>query len=511
MKMNKNIAILMMFAFTACASVQPAGYTEQEAGRIEKETLDISRAQKTIVPTEVPAPEVPEFVPINEVISPLSNKKVSIAARMTPLRDVLHIIADTANLNLAMEKGVNPELPVTMTFSDITVKDALDILFDSVDYFYFIKDNILIVRAMGTEIIEFGQPNVIQEFSANVGGDILSGISSEGGAGSISGEVSMKSTSDQVSFKLWDTIEKSLAILLDAKTKRQSGLQPIFIVNRMTGTIMVTATKKELKRARDYIDNIKKILNRQVLIEARIVEVQMSDGLRYGIDWTAVGEWLGTGTNTLGTQLFTSVIGAADPTFQFSITENDNLTLVLKALLQQGDVKILSNPRLNIMNGQTSMLSVGRNTTFISKVETTTTIADGSSPITTFSVETNSILSGLIFGLVPYINDEGEITMTITPIVSNLVDLEAKNVGSADNFTEIKLPTVDLREMSTTVKVLDGQMIIIGGLIDKLETIKEDKVPFLGDIPIIGKAFKSVDKSYRNKELVIMLIPRIVG
>jgi MSHA type pilus biogenesis protein MshL len=509
--MKKIYIIFVLLAFTSCAALEQTTRKENEADIITNETLSASRTQRIMPPAEMPAPQLPDFVPVNESISPLTTKKITISARGTPFRDVLYTIAETANLNVVMEKGVNPDRNVTMTFSDLTVQDALNILFDSMDYFYFIKDNILIVRAMGTEIIEFGQPNVIQEFSANVGGDILSGISSEGGAGSLNGEVSMKSTTDKASFQIWDTIEKTMATLLDTKTKRKSGLQPSFIVNRMTGTIMVTATKKELKRARDYIANIKKILSRQVLIEARIVEVQMSEGLKYGIDWTAVGEWLGTGTNTLGTKLFTNVVGAADPRFEFNITENDNLTLVLKALQQQGDVKILSNPRLNIMNGQTSMLSVGRSTSFISKVETTTTIADGAAPLTTFSVETDSILSGLIFGLVPYVNSEGEITMNITPIVTNLIDLEAKTVGSADNSTEIKLPTVDLREMSTTVKLLNGQMIIIGGLIDKKEVLNEDKVPIMGDIPYIGKAFRRVEKTYENKELVVMLIPRIVG
>jgi MSHA type pilus biogenesis protein MshL len=506
--MKKIYIILVLFAFTSCAALEQTTRKENEADRIANETLSAGRTQRIMPPTEVPAPQLPDFVPVNESISPLTTKKITVSARGTALRDVLYTIAETANLNVVMEKGVNPDRSVTMTFSDLSVQDALNILFDSMDYFYFIKDNILIVRAMGTEIIEFGQPNVIQEFSSNVGGDILSSAT---GAGSINGEVSMKSTSDKSSFQLWDTIEKTLETLLDTKRKRKSGMQPNFIVNRMTGTIMVTATKKELKRARDYIANIKKILSRQVLIEARIVEVQMSDGLKYGIDWTAVGEWLGTGTNTLGTKLFSNVVGAADPKFEFNITENDNLTLVLKALQQQGDVKTLSNPRLNIMNGQTSMLSVGRNTTFISKVDTTTTIADGAVPLTTFSVETASILSGLIFGLVPYINNDGEIIMNITPIVTTLIDLEATSVGSADNSTEIKLPTVDLREMSTTVKLLNGQMIIIGGLIDKQENIKEDKVPIIGDIPFIGKAFRRVEKTYDNKELVIMLIPRIVG
>jgi type II secretory pathway component GspD/PulD (secretin) len=164
------------------------------------------------------------------------------------------------------------------------------------------------------------------------------------------------------------------------------------------------------------------------------------------------------------------------------------------------------------MNGQTSMLSVGRNTSFISKVETTTT-TEGTSQVRTFTVETSSILSGIMFGLVPYINKEGEITITITPIVTNLVELEAKSVGTAadSSAVEIKLPVVDLREMTTTVRVMDGQMIIIGGLIDKKEIVREKKVPLLGDIPLLGHAFRSVSTSEEKTELVIIIMPKIVG
>ena len=164
---------------------------------------------------------------------------------------------------------------------------------------------------------------------------------------------------------------------------------------------------------------------------------------------------------------------------------------------------------MNILNGQTALLSVGRNTSFISKVESTTSAESGAAT-TSFTIETKSVLSGIIFGLVPYISGEGEITMTITPIVSNLVSLDSKTIGSGTNTVEIKLPTVDLREMSSTVKLLDGQMVIIGGLIDSKEKFDEDKVPVLSDIPILGNLFKRVDKSYTKTELVIMLMPKII-
>lgn len=470
-----------------------------------------TRPQGALTP-ELPVPEMPEFVPVQEGLSPLQTKTVSIAARNTPLRDVLYIIAETANLNLVIGRDVNPDLPVTLTVKDIAVDKALDIIFNSVDYFYSVRDNILTVNALETKIFELGKPNIVQDYKIDIGGDILSGTASGGtGSTSVSGDVSMKSSSDETSFKFWDAMDKTLVTLLTAGSGTGQAPGTTFVVNRMAGTIMVTAAKKDLKRVGDYIANLKKVLNRQVLVEARIVEVQLSEGLKYGIDWEAIGQMLADGTTSVSVKNFTNIFTAGSSSFEINLFHNTNFSLLLKALQEQGDVKTLSNPRVNIMNGQTSLLSVGRNTTFISRVETTTTSADGSAPVTTFTVDTNSILSGIMFGLVPYINSENEITLSITPIVTNLVSLESKTIGTGDNSVEIKLPTVDLREMSTTVKILDGQIVVIGGLIDKKEILRDAHVPLLGEIPIIGALFKRYEKTYENTELVIMLIPKIVS
>jgi len=247
------------------------------------------------------------------------------------------------------------------------------------------------------------------------------------------------------------------------------------------------------------------VLNRQVFIEARIVEVQLSEGLKYGIDWSLI-----KGDATVKLNRFNEIVDTSGPNFQIAVTGTD-FTALLTALQEQGDVRTLSNPRINIMNGQTALLSVGRNTNFISKVETTTTTSAGSAPTITFTIETKSILSGIVFGLVPYIDEEGKITLTITPIISNLVQLQPQTIGSSDNGIEIKLPTVDLREMSSTVKISEGQMVVIGGLIDKKEVWNENKVPILGSIPVLGQLFKSTIKSQEKTELVIMLMPRIVN
>jgi type II secretory pathway component GspD/PulD (secretin) len=163
------------------------------------------------------------------------------------------------------------------------------------------------------------------------------------------------------------------------------------------------------------------------------------------------------------------------------------------------------------MNGQTSLLTVGRNFSFISKAESNVTTSGTGSPIVTYTVETSNLLSGLIIGIVPYIDDKGEISLTITPVISNLLGITEKTFGSAGAQTIIQLPTVDLRELSTTVKVKDGELVIIGGLIKREENLTENKTPILGDIPILGNLFKSHDRVQTNTELVILLQPRIVS
>jgi len=454
-------------------------------------------------------PPPPNFIPVSEELLPLKTRIVSISARDTPLRDVLHVIAEATGLNLVMDKGVNPEIPLTVTLRHISAEDALNIIVASVDYFYSVKDNILTVKAMDTRVFEFGQPPVIQDYAVDVGGDILGGAAGvttttgmAAGTTGLRGGVTQRIEADKVAFKLWDSIEKAIA-----------GLPGIasFSVNRMTGTIIVTATKKDLERVENYLAAIKKVLNRQVIIEARIVEVQLSETLRYGIDWTAVLEKSGLGRVTVGTEKFATVVADDMPSFHIGITGRDFIAL-LKALQTQGNVRVLSNPRVNIMNGQTSLLSVGRNVNFISRVETTTTTAaTGVLPTTTFTVETSGILSGIMIGIVPYISDTGEITMAITPIVSDLIRLEDKTLGKVgENIIQISLPTVDLRELSTTVRVKDGEMVIIGGLMQKKEVSEDSKVPLLGDIPLIGYLFRSRKRLDEKTELVIMLKPTIV-
>jgi MSHA type pilus biogenesis protein MshL len=494
------ISCLMALVWS-CSTGGPLGKTEVDIRR-EVAIPEEFREGKVDVPLPL---KTPEFIPATEDATPLRTRIVNVIARGTPLKDVLYVIAEATSLNMVMEKGVNAETPVNVTLKNVTAGQALSTIFNSVDYFYELKDSILLVKATETRSFELGQPALEQKYAVNVGGDILAGGSSPtGGSSGVKGSVEHGLKADEEAFKFWEAVEKSIAAILGAQGGATSGPQS-FTVNRLAGSVIVTGSKNDLERVEHYVANLKRIIGRQVLVEAKIIEVQLNNNLKFGIDWNYIA-----GDFTAATANFASVVPSSGSLIKIAVTDR-RFSPVLQALEQQGDVRILSNPRINMMNGQTALLSVGRNTSFVSKVETTVTPGT-SGNIVTFTVQTSSVLSGILIGMVPYINEKGEISLTVTPIVSNLVQLkEASFGGLATGGAQISLPVVDLREMSTTVKMLNGQTVIIGGLISKQESVQDNQVPFLGNLPFVGYLFKNRDKQETRNELVVLLKPYLVN
>lgn len=532
--LHHSMVICTIFLMSGCSS-----YTVKKEIEIPSEAKQV----KAIPPKYVEM-RAPEFVPITEDISPLRTRIVDVIARNTPLRDVLHVIAEATNLNLVMEKGVAPETPVTISLRNVAAEDALRTVLSSVNYFYAVKDTMLFVKAYDTKVFEIGIPPVVQSYTVEVGGNIFGGVTgniapaSTGGSGSsastgtttteIKGTISQTLKSDEATFKFWESVEQSIASLLGQSTAVSPGQtakggksgDEHFTINRLTGTIIVTATKNNLEKVEQFLTKIRKVMTRQVLIEAKVIEVTLSQGYQFGIDWNLTfnlgGKW--SGSVGLGSSGFSSVVPSTSPvfsigtgddgiarTFSHGTIDSINIKGLVNALEQQGDVRLLSNPRINMMNGQTAMLTVGRNTAYISQIESTT--LQGTNPVVTFTVGTSSILSGITIGIVPFVNDSGEISLTITPIVSELISLDTKNIGSTANQLQISLPTVDLRELSTTAKVKDGQVVVIGGLTRRSERVKENQTPFLGKLPLVGGLFRSSDRGEVNTELVILLQP----
>ena len=506
---------------------------------------NLQELQKQSLPPA--ALKTPDYQPVSDDVSPARTRLVNIQARNTALGDVLHVIADAAGLNLIIADGIQQDRLITITLKRVTADDALSTILNSADYFYTIKDNILSVEATGTKVFELGHPALVQGYNVEVGGDILSSASdltasgsgsgssgSSGGSGSsgsnIKGTITQTTKHDTKAFDFWESLEKSLVSLLNrqdsagattagqqqaAPRSGENGPHQNVVINRLTGTIMVTATRRNLAGIEQYLDLVKAALNRQVLVEARVIEVQLDDSLQFGIDWNFLDNirWFNaTGATVAGFGNAAAAASNALSSGAFRLGySGGNMQALLTALKTQGEVKTLSNPRVHVMNGQTALLTVGRNTNYVSKVTTTTTATSGT-PITTFTVDTSNVLSGIMIGLAPHINSKGEISMAVTPIISDLVKMEEKVIGTdVTNQFMISIPTVDLRELSTTVKVRNGEMIVIGGLISNKQSQLDEKVPFIGEIPWLGTLFSRKNYQDKRSELVVVLQPYLIG
>ncbi|AUT43074.1 pilus (MSHA type) biogenesis protein MshL [Aeromonas sp. ASNIH5] len=290
------------------------------------------------------------------------------------------------------------------------------------------------------------------------------------------------------------------------------------ITSPQAGLVTVRAYPKELKAVREFLDQSGEHLKRQVVLEARILEVSLNEGYEQGVDWSGLSaSWDGgkgiTGGGSLmdspiastPNQIFRALGGGAG----FTISDG-NFNVAVSLLKTQGDVNTLSSPRVTATNNQKAVIKVGTDEYFVTNASTTTTTSGTSAPIVTPNVELTPFFSGIALDVTPQIDEQGKVLLHIHPSV---IDTEEQSktisVGTADPLV-LPLAKSSIRESDTVVQANNGDIIVIGGLMktDRQEIVS--KVPLLGDIPWVGEAFTNRRESNRKVELVILLKPTVV-
>lgn len=305
-------------------------------------------------------------------------------------------------------------------------------------------------------------------------------------------------------------------------TRRMSGNQNMYFIDKSIGLITVTAPRPILEKVDDYIASLKSRIYKQINIEAKIIEVSLDNESNIGINWDSVlkdfslsgvinygddGQiwpYIFSGSDDTTTNSDGSYQKTYDPTrFVTSVTMNSSdYQIFLNALNEEGKTTVLSNPKISLLNGQAAMITVGQNESYVSEV-TVDVDDDGDK---TYSAETDDILSGLGMALTATVGDNDQIIMNLTPVVSELQDLDKFTLGDDDNL-QLQLPTVNIREMSTTVRVKSGETLVIGGLINDNKTDSGSFLPILGDIPVLKYLFGYETKTEKKTELIILLKP----
>jgi general secretion pathway protein D/MSHA biogenesis protein MshL len=441
------------------------------------------------------------LIPSRKEIEPQRSVYLPVGAQIqtrygkVPMEKVLKELLSLKGYKLEAEKGVDLKAQVEVDIQpDDDFFKSLSSILAQADYSYELKEDTVLIKYLVTKKYNLPIPHVTQNFSTSVGGNLLGTGEAKG---MMRGEVQVENKFKEP-LDFWKMVEDNLKKIIGPEEKGVA-----MLVDRPLGIITITAPLTTQSKVAAYLKNLKKELFRQVIIEAKIIEVQLNKGSQMGIDWSGLAKTTLSGTIGQGGILYFRRNIIDQVTFH-----SVDFNLVLGALQNYGETKVLSSPRVTLMNGQTATLTVGENIRFIDKVETT---SNTQTQTVSYSVSTSSILSGVGVAVLANILNSDEVVLYIVPITSTLREpIEYMNFGGTQAGSQVGLPRVKLKEMSTFARLRQGEALLIGGLIDKTQLKSETRVPILGSIPLLGNLFRYENVQDTNVELVIMLKPKII-
>jgi MSHA type pilus biogenesis protein MshL len=473
----------------------------------------------------------------------------SVVVHNVPVADLLFALARDAKLNV----DVHPGLGGTVTLNAInqTLPQLLARIARQVDMRYEVDGPNLVVMPDSPFLRTYKIDYV--NLSRSVTGTVATNTQINttnatlaGGGGSASGtgggNVSSTRIENTSRNQFWDSIEKNVQDILRetdklmpeeaAERAPESATRPAaagagpavpaaanspaprraiyreaasVIVHRESGVITVRATGRQHERIQEFLDRVMASARRQVLIEATLVEVTLSDGYQQGIDWSHLG-----GT-TFGVQGPTLGSNTGSPITPFKLSYlSSNLKIDISLLEAFGTVKVLSSPKLAVLNNQTAMLKVVDEFVYFNvKAETITTANVGTN--TTFTTTPQSVSVGMVMAVTPQVGDDGEITLNVRPTISSIQALKPDpNPALADAGVTNEVPQIRTREIESVLRLRSGEVAVLGGLMEDRLDYKTGRIPLLGAIPILGEAFTERVNAVQKTELVVFLRPVVL-
>lgn len=474
-------------------------------------------------------------------------------------------------LGLVADVGVNvvthPEVSgeVTLELTNVTVDEVLNVVRDVYGYEYRVRNDIYTIypRKIRTEVFPLNYLDVkrvgVSDTSVNVGQNQSSGGSESGSAsnsGSLSSSaaniLSMADRAGEQSHSSGQGISPGSRVQTLNKTDFWEGIRAtveaivgglsdgrMVMVNPQAGLVAVTAMPSELSDVREFLQKSELSVKRQVVLEAQILEVRLSEGFQAGVNWNAISGQLTMAKNVADGFPVGAAAGFASSEFRdvnYNSTEEDkdgvtqvisvpgreaigstvagilqvsDITDLLSLLETQGSVQVLSSPRVSTVNNQKAIIRVGSDEFFVTGLSNSTT-ASAAATTSSPEVELTSFFSGISLDVTPQIAEDGDVILHIHPIVSEVTDqLKELNVG--DSKITLPLALREIRESDSIVRAKSGQVIVLGGLMQEASQELDGKQPWLGDIPGLNLLFKNKNRMSKKTELVILLRPIVVG
>jgi MSHA biogenesis protein MshL len=303
------------------------------------------------------------------------------------------------------------------------------------------------------------------------------------------------------------------------------------IANPETGVISVRATNKQHEKVQEFIDKVMHSASKQVLIEATIVEVSLNDSFQSGIDWSrlnnpgksgfVLGQTLGAkGVNfNTSTGVFSqgdaNALGVASTAgivagYLNPVSSLGNIAASITLLKKFGDTKVLSSPKLMVLNNQTAVLKVVDNLVYFTVQAQQSQGTNGSANLSTITTTPNTVPVGVVMSVTPQINDGGNVNINVRPTISRVLGFVRDPNPQLLNIQSL-IPQIQVREMESVLQVGSGNTAVLGGLMQDEIDRNSDKVPGLADVPGVGKVFTGRNDANKKTELVIFLRPTVIS
>jgi general secretion pathway protein D len=487
-------------------------------------------------------PPPPALAPVAPEYDPLENRIVTINMHEADVGGLLWALASQLGMNLIVDPAVmGRNQRASLYLANVTAREVYNHILTAFDLHGEIRGGALVVTAMEERIFNVEMLNTTTSLDMSTGGDVFgAGASGSGGGDTLRGKLILDGSVGKQNDPY-----KQLAASVESILKVDPGMktgdgppveEPRYSLDPLTGSLFVRARPSQVRAVSELVERNQAVLGRQVLIEAQLIDVQLSDQFRFGVDWVKLRDNVAgvIGDNPIYGDPFYGRDADGNPITNpmFPDSEHntldkiltiprqtigsalgrgmglsyigDSFTATLNMLREYGSVKVLSNPSVRVRNATPAYLSVGQNIRYVSKSTTSFSNPGGGATNTSSDVQTESLFSGVVIGVAPLVHSDGTVELLVHPMQTEVApgSLELVEVGNGNAVT---LPVISFKGMTTTLNLADGDTVLLGGLIDQQSQDTDTGVPGASDIPGLGKMFGSEAKSHRSRELVMVL------
>lgn len=514
--------LALVIWMTGCVTYQHPNPEEAKAA-----LKDAHQTATLAVPDAVQAELLPStpILPQSRVYAP--ERRFRVAAKDVEASEFFASLMKDGRYSVAVHPGVSGR--ISLDLKEVTLSEVLDTVASMYGYdirrqgaVYHVYPaglraesfpvNYLMLTRQGKSRTSITSGGVTEQSNSNSSSSTNSdsSASSDQSSSSANNNGTMIETGSRSDF--WKELEVALQNLVG------SGNGRAVILNPQAGLVTVRAMPDELSAVRDFLTQSEQHLKRQVILEAKIVEVKLNEGYQQGIEWNNLSASWNTGKGVTGGTLVglpavtdkiaTAIGGGAG--LQFT---DGNFDMVVNLLKTQGDVNTLSSPRVTATNNQKAVIKVGSDEYFVTNVSTDT-VTSSSNNVVSPNIELTPFFSGVALDVMPQIDGDGNVLLHIHPSVIDVSEQEktiqlGSQGGTASTYT-LPLAYSNIRESDTVVQAKSGDVIVIGGLMRTNKEQVVSKVPWVGDIPWVGEAFTNRKDATYKTELVIMLKPQVV-